>query len=72
MRKKNLAVMILRKIKDYCHFTGKGKAQCNLYLKIRTSNFGSKEIPILHNESNYSFPLMVKGLSEKCKENHFC
>ena len=60
-----------KKVRDYCHYTGKyrGAAHsiCNLRYKI------SKEIPVVfHNGSTYDYHFIIKQLARKFKGNFEC
>ena len=62
---------LYRKVRDYCHYTGKFRAAshsiCNLRYKVQT------EIPVvIHNGSNYDDHFIIKELAEKFKGQFEC
>ena len=61
----------MRKVRDYCHYTGKYRgaahSKCNLNYKI------VKEIPVLfHNGSVYDYHFIIKYLAKEFKGNSEC
>ena len=70
MQKKDLLI-IIKKLRDHCHFTGKYRgaahSKCNMNHKI------SRNTPVVfHNGCTYDYHFIIKELSKECEGQFEC